>query len=201
MGLVFQDGALFPHMTIAANIAFGLPNPRRGEAEGWLAQVGLAGLGARYPHELSGGQQQRAALGRAMAPGPQVLLMDEPSASVRYRAAPPLAPRLPHSSCASGARRRCWFTHDPPRRSTSQTGVRGDGGGGRIVQFRQPAGTARCPRQRGGGRDVRRGAQVGAGGRAGGAQTLFSVRGEGKGGFAHPIQAPWPVDARLGRCA
>jgi iron(III) transport system ATP-binding protein len=82
VGLVFQDGALFPHMTIAANVAFGLPKARHGEVEGWLAQVGLAGLGPRYPHELSGGQQQRAALARAMAPGPRVLLMDEPFASV-----------------------------------------------------------------------------------------------------------------------
>lgn len=82
VGLVFQDGALFPHMTLAANVAFGLPRERRTEADSWLAKVGLAGMGARYPHELSGGQQQRAALARAMAPGPQVLLMDEPFASV-----------------------------------------------------------------------------------------------------------------------
>ncbi len=52
IGLVFQDGALFPHMTIANNVAFGLPRERRGEVEGWLAKVGLAGMGARYPHEL-----------------------------------------------------------------------------------------------------------------------------------------------------
>jgi iron(III) transport system ATP-binding protein len=82
VGLVFQDGALFPHMTLAANVAFGLPKSQRGEADSWLAKVGLAGMGARYPHELSGGQQQRAALARAMAPGPRVLLMDEPFASV-----------------------------------------------------------------------------------------------------------------------
>lgn len=82
VGLVFQDGALFPHMTLAANVAFGMPKASRARADEWLARVGLAGLGARYPHELSGGQQQRAALARAMAPGPQVLLMDEPFASV-----------------------------------------------------------------------------------------------------------------------
>ena len=82
VGFVFQHYALFPHMTLAANVAFGLPRERRGEADAWLAKVGLAGMGARYPHELSGGQQQRAALARAMAPGPQVLLMDEPFASV-----------------------------------------------------------------------------------------------------------------------
>ncbi len=82
VGLVFQDGALFPHMTLRANVAFGMTRARQGEADMWLARVGLAGMGGRYPHELSGGQQQRAALARAMAPGPQVLLMDEPFASV-----------------------------------------------------------------------------------------------------------------------
>ncbi len=82
VGLVFQDGALFPHMTLAANVAFGMPRAERARADQWLAKVGLAGMGPRYPHELSGGQQQRAALARAMAPGPQVLLMDEPFASV-----------------------------------------------------------------------------------------------------------------------
>ncbi|MEO0643194.1 MAG: ABC transporter ATP-binding protein [Pseudomonadota bacterium] len=86
VGLVFQDGALFPHMTIAQNVAFGLPKARRaadaGEIETGLTRVGLGGLGERYPHEISGGQQQRAALARAMAPEPRVLLMDEPFASV-----------------------------------------------------------------------------------------------------------------------
>lgn len=84
VGLVFQDGALFPHMTIAQNVAFGLAKGGGRDAlvEEWLERVGLSGLGGRYPHELSGGQQQRAALARAMAPEPQVLLMDEPFASV-----------------------------------------------------------------------------------------------------------------------
>lgn len=82
VGLVFQDGALFPHMTIARNIAFGVGNADAAFIEQWLERVGLAGLGERFPHELSGGQQQRASLARAMAPEPQVLLMDEPFASV-----------------------------------------------------------------------------------------------------------------------
>ena len=82
VGLVFQDGALFPHMTIAQNVGFGLARDQQTMIDPWLERVGLAGLGARYPHELSGGQQQRAALARAMAPGPRVLLMDEPFASV-----------------------------------------------------------------------------------------------------------------------
>nr|WP_298929739.1 ABC transporter ATP-binding protein [uncultured Erythrobacter sp.] len=82
VGLVFQDGALFPHMNIAKNIAFGLSGSNQGAVAKWLDHVGLSDLGERFPHELSGGQQQRAALARAMAPGPEVLLMDEPFASV-----------------------------------------------------------------------------------------------------------------------
>ena len=84
VGLVFQNGALFPHMTIAENIRFGLPNGADAQdaADNWLRQIGLDGLGGRYPDSLSGGQQQRVALARAMAPEPKVLLLDEPFASV-----------------------------------------------------------------------------------------------------------------------
>lgn len=85
IGMVFQDHALFPHLTIAENVAFGLPrtNPDRDRiVERTLDDVGLEGMGERYPHTLSGGQQQRVALARALAPAPSVILLDEPFASI-----------------------------------------------------------------------------------------------------------------------
>ena len=82
IGMVFQDYALFPHLTIAQNVGFGLPDRKSALAirriEEMLDLVGLAAQGGRYPHELSGGQQQRVALARALAPAPHLLLMDEP---------------------------------------------------------------------------------------------------------------------------
>ncbi|MBK8988961.1 MAG: ABC transporter ATP-binding protein [Chloroflexi bacterium] len=79
-GMVFQDYAIFPHLSVADNVAFGLPRgkERAARASEMLDFVGLAGLGGRMPHELSGGQQQRVALARALAPKPAVLLLDEP---------------------------------------------------------------------------------------------------------------------------
>jgi iron(III) transport system ATP-binding protein len=82
VGTVFQDYALFPHLTVADNIVFGLhtlcADERRVRLVELLNTVGLVGLGNKFPHELSGGQQQRVALARALAPQPQLLLLDEP---------------------------------------------------------------------------------------------------------------------------
>ena len=80
IGMVFQDYAIFPHLTVAENIGFGLNgrNNRVVRVEYLLSFVGLEGLGDRMPQELSGGQQQRVALARALAPSPRALLLDEP---------------------------------------------------------------------------------------------------------------------------
>ena len=89
VGLMFQDFALFPHLTNLANVMFGLKSLKRSEAEREamraLDRVGLAKYAAAYPHMLSGGEQQRVALARAVAPRPSVLLMDEPFSGLDRR--------------------------------------------------------------------------------------------------------------------
>lgn len=89
VGLVFQDYALFPHMSILQNVMFGLTNMVRADAEreamAALARVGLLEYAFDYPHALSGGEQQRVALARAVAPRPAVLLMDEPFSGLDKR--------------------------------------------------------------------------------------------------------------------
>ncbi|HEY8354730.1 MAG TPA: ABC transporter ATP-binding protein [Methylophilaceae bacterium] len=82
IGMVFQDYALFPHLTVFENVAFGLQRMSKAQRTErvmeLLGLVGLAGATKKYPHELSGGQQQRVAVARALAPGPDLLLLDEP---------------------------------------------------------------------------------------------------------------------------
>lgn len=86
VGMVFQDNALFPHLTVEKNIAFGIDKlPKKTQQERiakYLKLVGLEDYGKRYPHELSGGQQQRVAIARSLAPEPSILLMDEPFSSL-----------------------------------------------------------------------------------------------------------------------
>ncbi|HVV74701.1 MAG TPA: ABC transporter ATP-binding protein [Mycobacteriales bacterium] len=87
VGYVPQDGALFPHLRVAANVGFGLAKDRGaskagGRIDELLELVGLTGYGERFPHQLSGGQQQRVALARALATDPEVVLLDEPFSSL-----------------------------------------------------------------------------------------------------------------------
>ena len=88
VGLMFQDFALFPHLTVAGNVAFGLRRDvpqRAARVDGLLEKVNLTGFGNKHPHQLSGGEQQRVALARALAPRPRVMLMDEPFSGLDNR--------------------------------------------------------------------------------------------------------------------
>ncbi|MNQ77403.1 Spermidine/putrescine import ATP-binding protein PotA [compost metagenome] len=86
IGMIFQDYALFPHLTVAENVGFGLANQRRTarqqQVDEALALVNLQGLGDRYPHQLSGGQQQRVAIARALVCKPRLMLLDEPFSNI-----------------------------------------------------------------------------------------------------------------------
>jgi len=82
VGYVPQEGALFPHLTVAGNVGFAVPRRERARVDELIELVGLTGLGRRFPHQLSGGQQQRVALARALATRPRGVLLDEPFSSL-----------------------------------------------------------------------------------------------------------------------
>ena len=88
IGMMFQDFALFPHLSVAENVAFGLSRrdpDRARRVDELLERVALTGFGPKYPHQLSGGEQQRVALARALAPRPRIMLMDEPFSGLDER--------------------------------------------------------------------------------------------------------------------
>ena len=113
IGMVFQDYALFPHLTVIQNVMFGLKNKKdRSRVDYLLNVVGLDGFVGRYPHELSGGQKQRLAIARALAPGTNFILLDEPFCSLDMHVKLKLRSELPNilRGCnASGL----MVTHDP----------------------------------------------------------------------------------------
>ena len=115
IGMVFQDYALFPHLSVGRNVAFGIHQLPRAEQAARVAEVlelvGLAGSENRYPHELSGGQQQRVALARALAPRPQLMLLDEPFSNLDVDLRERLAHEVRGILKAAGAT-ALFVTHD-----------------------------------------------------------------------------------------
>ncbi len=145
VGMVFQDWALFPHLSVGANVAFGLERsvrsgPRVGEV---LALVGLEGMEQRAPHTLSGGQQQRVALARALAPRPDVLLLDEPFSNLDAALRRRLRSEV-HELLVELAVTTVFVTHDQEEAFVlgDQVAAVADG---RVVQVGPPAELYRSP--------------------------------------------------------
>ena len=117
VGMVFQDNQLFPHRSVADNVAFGLKMAgvdrmtRRQQADDWLERVGLAGFGARSVVDLSGGEAKRVALARTLAPAPAVVLLDEPLTGLDRELHDRLAADLAHILRSSGTT-AVLVTHD-----------------------------------------------------------------------------------------
>ena len=138
VGIVFQDYALFPHLTVAGNVAFGLTGlaSRVARVRDVLDLVGLADFGARSPHELSGGQQQRVALARALGPAPALLLLDEPFSNVDAEVRADLREQLREVLRATGTT-AVFVTHDHEEAFTLADRV-GVLQAGRLVQLDRP---------------------------------------------------------------
>ena len=150
LGMVFQDALLFPHLTVAGNVAFGLRTRgvRKGDrdaaAAAWLARVGLDGLGNRRPAELSGGQAQRVALARALVGDPALLLLDEPLSALDARTRLTVRAEL-RKHLAAFAGSTVLITHDPvdAMALADRVLVLEEG---RVVQEGTPADVSRRPR-------------------------------------------------------
>ncbi len=150
LGMVFQDHLLFPHLSVTDNVAFGLrtrgvgKKAARTAAEGWLARVGLDGLGRQRPGQLSGGQAQRAALARALVGAPRVLLLDEPLSALDARTRLTVRAELRrHLAEFDGS--TVLVTHDPvdAMALADRVVVLEEG---RVVQAGTPAEVSRRPR-------------------------------------------------------
>ncbi len=139
IGYVPQEGALFPHLDVARNIAFGLGRSpsRRTRVEELLDLVGMRGLGPRYPHELSGGQQQRVALARAIARRPKVVLLDEPFSALDASLRASLRADIIEILRSAGIT-TVLVTHDQEE-ALSSADLVGVIAGGRIRQLATPA--------------------------------------------------------------
>jgi iron(III) transport system ATP-binding protein len=142
IGLMFQDYALFPHLTILRNATFGLARPKsagaRRRALEMLDQVGMAAYADKYPHMLSGGQQQRVALARALAPEPRLLLLDEPfsglEVNLRMQIREETVAVLKRTGVAT-----LMVTHDPEEAMFMADRIKILGADGRVLQSGRPA--------------------------------------------------------------
>jgi len=139
IGVVAQEGTLFPHLDVSANVAFGLPRSKRhaGRVQELLTLIGLVGLERRFPHQLSGGEQQRVALARALARAPRIILLDEPFSALDPSLRASLRAEVRTILQASGTS-ALLVTHDQTEALSvaDQVAVMRDG---RLVQTADPA--------------------------------------------------------------
>jgi iron(III) transport system ATP-binding protein len=150
VGLVFQDFALFPHLTVSENVAFGLSSledaDREARVDELLELVDLAGRGEAYPDTLSGGQKQRVALARSLAPEPDILLLDEPLSNLDVRLRVSMREEV-HRILAEAGVTAIWVTHDQEEALSiaDRVGIVHDG---RLHQIGRPEGVFERPATR-----------------------------------------------------